>query len=49
MVPDQGTGNAVAIAIGQSALYADKVEIGVETVIKYDVTRPNAFSRIQLS
>jgi len=39
LVPDQQTGNAIMIAIGQSTSYPDRVEIGVETVVKYDITR----------
>jgi len=49
VVPDRETGQAITIALGQSALYPDRVEIGVETTVNYEVTHPEAFCVIGLS
>ena len=47
--PDQATGTATTIALGQSKLYPNMFEIGVVTTVKYDVTEPDAFCRICVS
>ncbi|MBI4596013.1 MAG: toll/interleukin-1 receptor domain-containing protein [Candidatus Tectomicrobia bacterium] len=48
VVPDEDTGAAITIALGQSKLYTDKVEVGVETTVKYEITQPEAFCVIPL-
>ena len=48
VVPDQQTGAAVTVAIGRSALYPDRVEIGVETTVRYEIKQSSAFAVIPL-
>ena len=47
VVPDHETG-AIQIAIGKSALYPDKVQVGAETTVKCEITDPGTVHRIQL-
>jgi hypothetical protein len=48
VVPDHATGRAISIALGQSSLYPDEVECGVEAAVRYDVTDPKGFCVIRL-
>lgn len=49
IIPDKVTGRAITVALGQSQLYDDKVEYGVETTVSYEVNYPEAFCIIPLS
>ena len=47
--PDSETDRAITIALGESNLYTDEVEYGVETIARYEVTNPEAFRLVSLS
>ena len=49
IVPDETSGEAYTLLLGQSALYPDRVEIGLETIVKYEITDKEAFCVIELT
>ncbi|MDO8532651.1 MAG: toll/interleukin-1 receptor domain-containing protein [Dehalococcoidia bacterium] len=49
VLPDSNSGTAITIALGQSKLYPDKVGYGVETCVKCEITRPEAFRTLLTS
>ena len=48
IIPDEITGHAITVGIGQSSLYPDKVEVGAETKVKYEINNPEAFCIVRL-
>jgi hypothetical protein len=46
--PDSETGHALTVALGQSKLYSDEVEWVAETVVKYEITKPEFFRAVPL-
>lgn len=48
-IPDQNTDRLITIALGQSEEHPDSVEYWAETLVKYEITQPQAFSVINLS
>lgn len=46
--PDRVTGNAITIALGNSQLYKDEVELAVETRVKYEISKTEEFLFVPL-
>lgn len=49
VIPDQNTGHAVTVAIGEREKLSGYVEYWVETLVRYKVINHHAFARINLS
>ena len=49
VVPDPDTGRTLTIALGESNQVMGRVEYWVETLVRYQITRGTAFSRVNLS